>query len=223
MLRKLIVHRRSIFPVPDAGWLVRYRFRSPEGLHRHLRLGNGFVVGQPAPRHRVARAIVEVEFDGGTTLLLHGQVRSRSDRGAIIEVPLARSVRWMGEIEGAQRREKRIACDLFVEVKPPGGDAWLCRALDVSPHGLRLAAGAMDLGVAGDRMELTLLAADNRVPPVAAAARLSWAGMREAGLELTAAVGIEGLLGVLAERWSAVPVVDHDTICECGRPSQKAS
>src|SRR6185437_2303589 len=107
--RKLLVHRGSTFPVPDAGWLVRYRFRTPADLYRHLQLGNGFLVQERVPRHRVSRAIVEVSFvEGASTLLLHGQVGSRSQGGAMIEVPLPRTtVRWMGEGDGPRRDGRR--------------------------------------------------------------------------------------------------------------------
>lgn len=220
------MHRRSTFPVPDAGWLVRYRFRAPKDLYRHLQLGNGFLVQERVPRHRVARAIVEVAFaEGASTLLLHGHVGHAAGNGALIEVPLPRTaVRWMGEGDGPRRGQKRTACDLLVEVKPHGAEPWLCRALDVSSGGLRLAAGGIELGVAGDAMELALISPDGRVQPVAAAARLAWAGMREAGVQLVSAgPRLAELLESIEARWAAVPLIEHDATCNCGQQNQRAS
>ena len=224
--KSLVPPARSVrFPIPDAGWLVRYRFRTPADLYRHLSAGQGFAVPHPTPPHRVARAIVEVSFtEGESTLLLHGYVRSRSQTGAVVDVPLARpTVRWMADAEGPRRQERRIACDLFVEVRPRGSEPWLCRALDLSAGGLRLAAGAVELGVAGDEMELTLLSPDGRVSPVAARARLAWAGMREAGLQIVLAPQMEAMLHAAEARLASVPTIDHDSACACVQNTQRAS
>ena len=219
-----MARRTAIYPVPDTGWLVRYRFASVIDLYRHLRLGKGFFVPPPVPGEPVSRAIVEITFpDGGDTLLLHGNVRARSSEGAWLDVPSARTTaRWMAGPAGPRREQTRMACDLFVEVRPRGTDPWLCRALDVSAGGLRLAAGSMELGVAGDELDLTMLSPNPRVGPVRARARLAWAGVREAGLQLvTTRPEMSALLQLVENRWSAVPESDHDGACPCSQTVQQ--
>ena len=223
-----MARRTAIYPVPDTGWLVRYRFASVVDLYRHLRLGKGFFVPPPVPGESVSRAIVEITFpDGGDTLLLHGNVRARSSEGAWLDVPSARTTaRWMAGPAGPRREQTRMACDLFVEVRPRGTDPWLCRALDVSAGGLRLAAGSMELGVAGDELDLTMLSPNPKVGPVRARARLAWAGVREAGLQLvTTRPEMSALLQLVENRWSAVPESDHDGACPCSQQpvQQRAS
>lgn len=213
--------RRRFCPESDTGWLVRYRFASVVDLYRHLRLGQGFFVPPPMPGGPISRAIVEITFpDGGDKLLLHGNVRSRAPEGTWLDVPSARTTaRWMAGPAGPRRAQVRMACDLFVEVRPRGAEPWLCRGLDVSAGGLRLAAGSMELGVTGDELDLTLLSPDADVAPVRASARLAWAGVREAGLEvLGAAPDLTALLRTVEERWAAVPEIDHDVACPCSRP-----
>jgi len=215
-----VARRTAIYPVPDTGWLVRYRFASVIDLYRHLRLGKGFFVPPPVPGEPVSRAIVEITFpDGGDTLLLHGNVRARSSEGAWLDVPSARTTaRWMAGPAGPRREQTRMACDLFVEVRPRGTDPWLCRALDVSAGGLRLAAGSMELGVAGDELDLTMLSPNPKLGPVRARARLAWAGVREAGLQLvTTRPEMSALLQLVENRWSAVPESDHDGACPCSQ------
>ncbi|MCA1828293.1 MAG: PilZ domain-containing protein [Myxococcales bacterium] len=222
MLINALVHRRNSYrPVQDTGWLVRYRFASVVDLYRHLRLGQGFFVPQPIPGEPISRAIVEITFpEGGDKLLLHGNVRVRSPEGAWLDVPSARTTaRWMAGPAGPRREQVRMACDLFVEVRPRGTEPWLCRGLDVGAGGLRLAAGSMELGVAGDEIDLTMLSPDPQVAPVRATARLAWAGVREAGLQIVSTTPeMRDLLRAVEERWAAVREIDHDAACPCSRP-----
>ena len=208
-----------------SSWLVRYRFGSVDDLFRHLRVADGFFVPRTAPPEPSTRAIVEVSFpDGGDRLLLHGSIRVISAYGAWLDVPTARTTaRWMAGPEGPRREHRRMACDLLVEVHPRGASPWLCRALDVSEGGLRLAAGSMELGVMHDEVAMTLLSPDGSAGPVDACGRLAWAGVREAGMQLLGrGSGFAELLGNVERRWAAALEIDHDTACSCAGPVRRA-
>ena len=84
----------------------------------------------------------------------------------------------------------------------------------------------MELGVAGDELDLTMLSPNAQVGPVRARARLAWAGVREAGLQLvTTRPEMSALLQLVENRWSAVPESDHDGACPCSQQpvQQRAS
>ncbi len=167
--------------------MVRYRFGAPADLERHVRLfaGSFFLPCATLPGRRGSRVAVEIIFSGGDRPLLHGRVLSRLRDGVHLEVPSAReTARWLPGPDSPRRLRRRFPCDLFVEAQPPESEPWLCRALDVSEGGLRLATGSLETGVAGDQVELTLLSPEPDLSALALRARLCWAGKREAGLEL---------------------------------------
>lgn len=220
-----MIRRNTTFPAPTASWLVRYRFGSPDDLYRHLRLAEGFFVPAHAlPAEVGTRAIVEIGFPGaGDPPLLHGRVRSRSRDGAFLEAPSARSTaRWVPGPDAPRRAERRLACDLFVEVGAPGAEPWICRAVDLSARGMRIAAGSAEFGLAGDEVEVTVLSPD---PDLAAVkARIAWASGRSAGLELLEGTGaLRPLLAAVEARWASVQEIDHDGSCVCAEVQKRAS
>jgi hypothetical protein len=214
-----VIRPNDAYPVSDTSWLVRYRFASPDELYRHLRLGSGlFVPERSVPRGRGLRVIVEIDFPGaGDRPLLHGHVRERGVGGVWLEAPSVRATaRWVPGPDSPRRLSRRLACDLFVEVKATGGESWLCRAMDLSEGGVRLATGSLETGVVGDEVELVLL--DREVAPAEVRARLSWVRNGEAGLcFLGAPLSLARLLGVVEARWSSVQEIDHDPSCACAR------
>lgn len=210
----------SICPVLDESWPVRYRFESLAALQRHLRLGAGFFLPDAAvPGSPGSRVIVEIAVPETTDHpLLHGRVRERLDKGIWLDVPAARpAARWMPPPNGPRRRHQRVACELFVEVQPRGGEAWLCRALDVSERGLRVATG-LETGIRGDDVIATLLPPDGRLPPAQLRGRVVWAASRETGIELIDHTPeLHALIAKAAGRWEMVQEIDHAADCACAQ------
>src|SRR5437016_565461 len=174
-----LIRWQPILPVLDESWPVRYRFESLGALQRHLRLGEGFLLPDAAlPGGPGARVIVEVAVpETSDRPLLHGRVRERVHDGIWLDLPSARpAARWEPDPNGPRRRHRRLACELFVEVHPRGGEPWLCRALDLSDRGLRIATG-LETGIRGDEVAATLISSNDHLAP---------AGLRGSGASAAA-------------------------------------
>jgi hypothetical protein len=214
-----MIRWNSLRPVLDASWLVRYRFESPAHVARHLRLGDGFFL--PDRTHRCvpgSRVMIEIAFlTSGDRPLLQGRVRGRRREGVWLDVPSARATaRWTPEPGAPRRRHRRIASDLFAEVRPRGALPYLCRALDLSGAGLRLGTGTLEAGVAGDQVELTLLSPQTAVSAADLRAQLVWAGAREAGLAfLSPPPELSAIVGPMEESWWEVDELIHGESCPC--------
>jgi hypothetical protein len=215
-----VIRWGAICPVLDESWPVRYRFESIGALQRHLRLGAGFFLPDAAlPGGPGSRVIVEVAVpETSDRPLLHGRVRERVRDGIWLDLPAARpAARWTPDPNGPRRRCRRLACELFVEVHPNGGSPWLCRALDLSERGLRIATG-LEMGVRGDEVRAILLAPEGHLAAAELRARVMWAGSRETGLEIVEhSHGFETLLAAAAGRWSLVEEIEHDVNCACAQ------
>jgi hypothetical protein len=216
----LVIRRGAIRPAADESWPIRYRFESLRALQRHLRLGTGFFLPDAAlPGAAGARVIIEIAVP--ETLdrpLLHGRVRERVGDGVWLDVPSARpAARWEPDPTGPRRRHRRLACDLFVEVQPKGGAPWLCRALDLSERGLRIATG-LEVGIRGDEVAATLLSHDGQLAPAELRGRVVWSGSRETGIEvLEQSRAYQVLLAAAAGRWALVEEIEHAADCACAQ------
>jgi hypothetical protein len=184
---------------------LRYNFDSPESFFRHLRLGNGLFV--PIRPLRGTRVGVEAGWpDCMDSLLLHGRVRERTRDGAWLDLPPT----WIPGPLAQSRCVRRVPCDLFTEVRPLGGSPYLSRVLDLSSRGIRLQAGWLEAGIAGDEVSLTLLSPE----PIELRARLAWSGVRDAGLEfLDPPAVLSGLVATLDTHWQEL---NHSADCRCG-------
>ena len=212
----------------QTSWIVRYRFDGRGALERHLRFGGGFffVPGPTLPGGPGARVAVELQFlDSDEAPLVHGRIVSRLRDGVWLDAPLARAAsRWAPGPDSPRRVHRRLACDLFVEVKPRDAAPWLCRALDVSEAGLRLGTGSFETGVAGDDVEMTVLSPDGDLPPIDVRGRLCWSGAREAGLTLLSPPsGMADLMAVVESRWVALHEVEHASDCRCSSPIARSA
>lgn len=211
----------AIRPVLDESWPVRYRFESLAALQRHLRLGNGFFLPDGAlPGGAGSRVIVEISVpETSDHPLLHGRVRERLRDGLWLDVPSARpAARWTPDASSPRRRHRRIACELFVEVQPRGGEAWLCRALDLSERGLRIATG-LETGIRGDEVLVTLLPPEGHLPPAELVrGRVIWAASRETGIELLEqSPQLLSVVAAAAGRWALVQEIEHGNDCACAQ------
>src|SRR3954464_9919457 len=176
-----VIRWAPISPGLDESWPVRYRFGARPDLQRHLRLGHGFFLPDHAlPGGAGSRAIVEIGLpDSNDRPLLHGRVRARGHGGGWLDLaigrraggrggvglhlPMARAAaRWAPAPGAPRRRARRVACDLFVEIHPRGGEPWLCRGLDVSETGLRVGS-ALETGVRGDEVDAVVLPGDGHM------------------------------------------------------------
>jgi len=210
----------AISPPLDESWPVRYRFESLAALQRHIHLGSGFFLPDAAlPGGPGSRVIVEISVpETADHPLLHGRVRERLHDGIWLDVPAARqAARWMPAPQGPRRRHRRLACELFVEVQPRGGEAWLCRALDLSERGLRIATG-LETGIRGDEVVVTLLSSEGRLPPAQLPGRVVWAASRETGIELLDRTPqLDSLIEAASGRWDLVQELEHARECACAQ------
>jgi hypothetical protein len=218
--KTIVIRWNTTAPAADSSWMIRYRFESRAALDRHLRYGSGgfFVPVPELPGPFGSRVVVELGFpDDGDPALLHGLLRSRSFEGIRLAMPSIRAAsRWTPGPDSPRRQHRRVACDLFVEVHPPHASPWLCRALDLSDGGVRLATGSFETGVAGDEVSLALLAPDGDLAPIELRTRLCWAGSREAGFALAAPPSELGsVLEALDARWVSVHELAHSAQCPC--------
>ena len=215
-----VIRWGSIRPVLDESWPVRYRFESLAALQRHLRLGSGFFLPDAAlPGGAGSRVIVEISVPETTDHpLLHGRVRERLRDGVWLDVPSARpAARWAPDASSPRRRQRRIACELFVEVQPPGGDAWLCRALDLSERGLRIATG-LETGIRGDEVLVTLLPPEGYIGAADVRGKVVWAASRETGIELLDdSPELRTVVAAAAGRWALVQEMVHERECPCAQ------
>jgi len=218
--RRSVIRWGSISPVLDESWPVRYRFESLGALQRHLRLGSGFLLPDvDLPGGPGSRVIVEVAVPETTDRpLLHGRVRERVGDGVWLDVPAARpAARWEPDPDGPRRRHRRLACALFTEVRPRGAEPWLCRALDLSAHGLRVATG-FETGIRGDDVSATLISPDAHLAPATLRGRVVWAAARETGIEvIERSPEFDALLAVAAARWELVDEIEHAAGCACSQ------
>ncbi len=206
-------------PGLDESWPVRYRFESQSALQRHLRVDRGFLLPDGALPDGATRVIVEIALPESVDRpLLHGKVRERNGEGLWLDLPMARpAARWTPDPGAARRRSQRVACDLYVEVHPDGTVPLLCRALDLSEHGVRLGT-SLETGVRGESLRAVLLSADGHLPAAEISARVVWAAHRETGLELIGECAeLRALLAVAASRWHLVREWAHDPDCPCAQ------
>ncbi|HZX94858.1 MAG TPA: PilZ domain-containing protein [Myxococcales bacterium] len=215
-----VIRWAPISPGLDESWPVRYRFGSLPDLQRHLRLGHGFFLPDHAlPGGAGSRAIVEIGLpDSNDRPLLHGRVRARGHGGVWLDLPMARpAARWAPAPGAPRRRARRVACDLFVEIHPRGGEPWLCRGLDVSETGMRVGS-ALETGVRGDELDAVVLPGDGHMPSAEVVGRIVWAGQRETGIEIVqGSAAFARMLATAVGRWDLVREVEHDGGCPCAQ------
>lgn len=216
--RRSVIRWDSVSPVLDESWPVRYRFESLGAFQRHLRLGPGFFLPDvDLPGGPGSRVIVEVAVpETSDHPLLHGRVRERVRDGVWLDLPSARPAsRWEPDPDGPRRRHRRLACALFAEVRPRGAEPWLCRALDLSDRGLRVATG-FETGFRGDDVSATLISSDAHLSPATLRGRVVWAASRETGIEvIERSAEFDELLSVAAARWALVDELEHAEGCAC--------
>ena len=215
--------------VSETTLLVRYLFDEPALLQQHLQLdadgGGSLFLPEPSLERAVGtRTVVEVVFRAPShQCVLHGVVSARAPEGGLwIEVPAAGSagsILRSGQAPQTLRREsRRIAADLLAEVRPRAALPYLCRVTDLGRGGARLGAGTHSVGLADQRVEVTLLGPEPGLPNVELQARFSRVKSREAGLQFVApddSKSLTRLLSALELRWSDATRIVHGQTCGC--------
>jgi hypothetical protein len=198
--------------------VIRFCFESGDEFQRHLRLGDGvlFVPGCQGSDKVGERVVVEIVFPhSDDALVVYGRLRSVARDGIWLEAPSVRAAAlWTPGPEALRRRARRLPCDMLVEVRASGTHGWLCRALDLSASGLRLATGTFETGVEGDVFDLTLFPQDAK--QLNLRARLCWVRGRGAGFELLSPPPLlRPVLRAVAKSHLDVLEVVHSGACTC--------
>jgi hypothetical protein len=146
---------------------------------------------------------------------VYGRLRAIARDGMWLEAPSVRAAaHFTPGPEALRRRGRRLPCDMLVEVRASGAHGWLCRALDLSASGLRLATGTFEAGVAGDVFDLTLFPQDAK--QLHLRARLCWARTRAAGFELLSPPPLlRPVLRAITASHRDVREVAHSGACPC--------
>ena len=208
-----------------ASSLLRYRFESFAQLQNHLHV----VEGRTLFFYRDLRAalsggmpvLVELAFTQHEQVtLLRGTVLSRVDgvlSGFWLEFPDARLMRKVdgGAEAMSQRKQKRLGCDLLVEVRQ-GRATTLGRVTDVSMGGARVTGLP---GVrAGHEVEARLIGMGPSYPSAMGRAEVIRAGQGEVGLRFLrsdpiARVAASKLFQVVQQSWTQAHESAHPAIC----------
>ena len=197
---------------------LRYEIDTPVRLREHLHLvdGAGYFFFPEAAAPEGTAVVLHVTFTGGAeSALLRGQVWARPANGGVwLEIP--GGARWLE----ASSRRARIASGQLILAEGAGQPALLCRLLDVSEGGARLAASGCDLGAVDGRVRITLPEAGPLGGQLEAFGRLAWAGEGEAGVEwmrgdLASRAAVRRLLELAEEEWEGARTVSHSRGCRC--------
>jgi hypothetical protein len=209
--------------------LLRYRFGTQEQMGNHLHVVEGrtlfFIRDEKTLLEPGTRVVIDLSMSSseqGTTL--RGAVLSRAgveggQAGLWIEFPDARLARRLdqGAAALAQRKQKRLGCDLLVEVRQ-GRKPYIGRMVDLSQSGARI-VGAMGLHPRSE-VELRLMGPEKGMPSELGRAQVMRADDKsgEAGLRFlredrVARVASSKLFQMVQEAWAKAPEVTHPPLC----------
>ncbi len=203
--------------------LLRHRFGGVPELQQHLHAVDGrgfFFYRSPAlDLPGGARVLLEVTFTGSEQqLLLRGQVLGRVEgalAGLWLEFPDTRLLKRADQGAIAQRKQRRVGCDVLVEVRqmrhPHVG-----RLIDLSLGGARM-AGLAGLKV-DDEVELRVVSPRSDWPSELGRAQIVRLESSEVGTRFyrdqsQSRVAITRLFGALQQSWTDAPEVEHPALC----------
>ena len=207
--------------------LLRYRFGAFEQMQNHLHVVDGrtlFFFRDPhASIAGGERVVVQFSFGaseqastvrGSVLALIDGD---RGQAGAWIEFP---DVRLAKRIDGgaeaiAQRGQRRLGCDLMVEVR--ADKAFLGRIVDVSLGGARI-LGPVGLQPGLD-VELRVMGAQPPVPGMLGRAEVVRSdksgdvGVRFIRTDVVARIASSKLFAAVQQAWDRAPEIAHSPLC----------
>lgn len=200
---------------------LRYEIDTPEHLREHVHMvdGAGYFFFDGADGAKGTPAALEIVFTRtDQTALLRGVIWARPSSGGV----------WL-ELEGAaaslsrldlapRRADLRMGSEQLVLLQADGCAALLCRLLDVSGGGARIAVSAADAGSMGNRVRIGLPEAGPDGQQLLATGRVVWTSEREAGVVwdrdiLTSRLAVRRLLELAAEEWEGARATAHPPEC----------
>lgn len=210
---------------------LKYRFGDIAHMQKHLHLADGRTLffyreGKGVRLEGGSRVVIEFSFGNSEQVsALRGWVLARVDteasggqHGGWIEFPDARLVKRIDR--GAQgiagRHQRRLSCDLLVEVNHRGKPC-LGRMIDVSLLGARV-VGTAGLH-AGDEVALRIIGAEAPLPDNLGRAQVLRANpagdlaVRFVRSDVTTRVAAGKLYAAVNEAWSKAPEMGHPPLC----------
>jgi hypothetical protein len=207
--------------------LLKCRFGNVDQMQNHLHVVDGrmlfFYREGKARLEGGSRVVIEFSFgDSEQVSPLRGWVLARVDTeggsGGWIEFPDTKLVKRIGQ--GGQgiagRHQRRLGCDLLVEIKHQGYPR-LARIIDVSLQSARI-VGASGLD-AGAEVELRLIGAEPPLPPSLGRTQVVRAdpggdlAVRFVRSDVVARVASGKLFAAVQEAWAAAPEMTHPPLC----------
>jgi hypothetical protein len=214
---------------PRAASLIKFRFQTFAQMQNHLHVAEGrtlfFFREQPMKATLGGGERVVVEFAYGNSEQVstqRGAVLARVDSdghtGAWIEFPDARLARKIdsGENAIAARRQRRLGCDMMVEIKVDGLPH-LGRMIDVAMSGARV-TGAASVRHGAD-CELRIMGAEPPMPGLLGRAKVVRAdpggdlGIIFVRTDVIARVASSKLYAAVQQAWARAPEVFHPMQC----------
>jgi hypothetical protein len=228
------LRERTLWPYSDGverpAAFLKYRFGEIAHMQNHLHVADGrtlFFYREGKTRlEGGSRVVIEFSFGNSEQVsALRGWVLARVDtessggqKGGWIEFPDARLAKRIDQ--GAQgiagRHQRRLGCDLLVEVSHRGQPR-LGRMIDVSLQGARI-VGAAGLH-AGEEVALRIIGAEPPLPPNLGRTQIVRAdpggdlAVRFVRSDVIARVAAGKLYAAVTELWSKAPEMGHPAIC----------
>jgi hypothetical protein len=208
--------------------LLRYRFDDLAQMNNHLHVNNGrtlFFFREPrASLESGARVVIELSFANSeqvTTLRgsVIARVEGKGSAGAWLEFPdsrLAKRIDSRGAMALAHRAQRRLGCDLMVEMKW-GAVASLGRMVDVSLTGARV-LGATGVHLDND-VQLRVVGAQPPIPSDLCRAHVARAdnggdiGLRFLRDDSGSRVAASKLFQAVQASWSKALEIAHSPLC----------
>jgi hypothetical protein len=207
--------------------LLKYRFGDLTQMNNHLHVIDGrtllFYRGGRVKLASGQRVVVELSLVSSEQVTaLRGTVlalESDTSTGVWIEFPdakLARRLAQGGAGAITSRSQRRVGCDLMVELKY-GDMPLLGRMVDVSMAGARI-VGAAGLACNAD-VELRIIGATSPLPSIVGKAQIARStsggdiGVRFLRSDPAARVGAGKLFQAVQQAWNKAPELTHSPLC----------
>jgi hypothetical protein len=203
--------------------LLRHRFETIGALQRHLHPIEGrsflFFRSESLVLAGGARVLLEVNFTSNEQqTVLRGQVLGRVEGahpGLWLEFPDTRLLKKADEGAIASRKQRRVGCDVLIEVRKPGCPS-LGRLVDISLGGARF-AGMGGLRI-HEQVEVRVVSANKEWPSELGRAQVVRMEDHDIGTKFLrdqpqSRMAITRLFGALQEGWVKAPEVSHPASC----------
>ncbi|MBS2025047.1 MAG: PilZ domain-containing protein [Deltaproteobacteria bacterium] len=204
--------------------LLRYRFGTPAELNEHFHQGEGgrtlfFFRDQHLNLPGATPVLLSISFtDSDQEVIVRGNVLARVEGtmpGLWLEFGDTRIARRVDEVGLASRKQKRIGCDVMIELRKYR-QPYLGRLVDISLGGARLAGiSGIDLN---DQVEMRILSPSVDWPTELGRVEIVRTERNEVGARFLrnqseSRMAITRLFGAIQQSWSAAPEAQHPPMC----------